>query len=124
MIDRYRTGGLCRGKGLRMILPVDFPTRFMSPPKKTGTATDAASVMGSFPGPITPASAGEMVVTAAAIPMVATQIRVLMHMLMAFLVLSPHSADASMLADCRGRIRTCRHVRRPPSQEPGNRRSA
>ncbi len=66
------------------------PTRL-----RTGSASDAGSVICSFPGPIIPAWVGEMVVTAAAIPMAVPKIRVLIQVLMARLSwLSPLGADA------------------------------
>ncbi len=82
MMNHYRTGDLCRDKPLRRgNLVADLFTRVINFPKKTGTARDAGSVMGSFPGPIIPAWVGEMV-TAAAIPMTAPKIRVLICMFM------------------------------------------
>jgi hypothetical protein len=91
-----------RPTGDLMNLPVDLLARVISFPKKTGTASDAGSVMSSCPGPITPAWAGEMVATADAIQTAALNIRVLVYMFMvgALSCLSPLEADAPVLVDC------------------------
>jgi hypothetical protein len=63
----------------RTVLPRDTALPDRAP---TGSASDAGPVICSFPGPIIAARVGATIVTAAAMPMAAAKIRVLMHMLM------------------------------------------